>query len=71
MLVLTCKYKWMISIGISFLMSASIEIIQLVSHRGLFEFDDMVHNTLGAVIGVVLYILTSKIYRNLKSKLAA
>ena len=33
------------------LFSASIEIIQLVTKCGLFEFDDIFHNTLGAVAG--------------------
>lgn len=32
--------------------SASIEITQLITHRGLFEFDDIIHNTLGTAIGV-------------------
>lgn len=33
------------------LFSASIEITQLVTKCGLFEFDDIFHNTLGAVAG--------------------
>lgn len=31
--------------------SVSIELIQYFTGRGLFEFDDIFHNTLGAVIG--------------------
>jgi glycopeptide antibiotics resistance protein len=38
-----------------FLTSLSIEILQLVTKRGLFEFDDMFHNTLGVVIGYWIY----------------
>lgn len=37
--------------------SAAIEVIQLVTHRGLFEFDDIFHNTLGAVIGVFMFMI--------------
>ena len=37
--------------------SAGIEILQLVSMRGLFEFDDIIHNTLGAVVGYGLCIM--------------
>jgi glycopeptide antibiotics resistance protein len=36
---------------IGFLISFTIEILQLVMKRGLFEFDDMFHNTLGVAIG--------------------
>ena len=31
--------------------SATIEVSQLVFMRGLFEWDDMIHNGLGCVIG--------------------
>jgi glycopeptide antibiotics resistance protein len=34
-----------------FLTSLSIELLQLVLKRGLFEFDDMFHNTFGVIIG--------------------
>lgn len=35
--------------------SATIEVLQLLFKRGLFEFDDMIHNTLGVIIGYGLY----------------
>ena len=31
-----------------------IELAQLVSFRGLFEFDDVIHNALGTAVGVLL-----------------
>jgi glycopeptide antibiotics resistance protein len=34
-----------------------IELIQLVFRLGLFEVDDVINNTLGAVIGLVNYII--------------
>jgi glycopeptide antibiotics resistance protein len=34
-----------------FLLSLTIEILQLVTKRGMFEFDDLFHNTLGVAIG--------------------
>ena len=36
---------------IGFVFSAFIELTQLLTGRGLLEFDDIFHNTLGAVIG--------------------
>lgn len=35
----------------SALISLIIEVCQLVFHRGLFEWDDMIHNALGCMIG--------------------
>ena len=35
----------------AFLVSLSIEIIQLITTRGYFEIDDLFHNTLGGFIG--------------------
>ena len=47
------RRRWIwLTILICLVFSAGIEVVQLVTHRGLFEFDDIIHNTLGAVIGV-------------------
>ena len=36
--------------------SLMIELAQLVSFRGLFEFDDVIHNALGTAVGVLLVL---------------
>ena len=59
MLLISFKHKWLIAIVMGLLLSVSIEVIQLIAHRGIFVFDDMIHNTLGTVIGVVLYVLVA------------
>ena len=41
-------------------LSAAIEILQLVTSRGLCEFDDVIHNMIGAAIGVGIAILSLK-----------
>lgn len=43
--------------------SMVIELLQLVSRRGLFEFDDIIHNTLGAAIGIGLWMLMRKAWK--------
>ena len=68
MIILTHKHKIIISVVGGFILSFAIELIQLVFHRGLFEFDDMVHNTLGAAIGAIIYILVSSTFMVFKSK---
>lgn len=42
-------------VGSAFLMSVGIELVQLVGQCGLCELDDVVHNTLGAVVGYGVY----------------
>lgn len=37
-----------------FLLSASVELIQLTFKIGVFEFDDMIGNTIGCLIGAVV-----------------
>lgn len=47
--------KWGIKVVfIGFLISASIEIAQLVFRIGLFEFDDMIGNVVGCLVGTVV-----------------
>jgi glycopeptide antibiotics resistance protein len=67
-LILKSKYKWLIAITISTVLSALIEVIQLFLHRGLFEFDDIFHNMLGAAIGICLTILVVSLKNKLSNK---
>ena len=52
------KRRWIwVTVFVCVLLSAGIEIVQLITHRGLFEFDDIIHNTLGALIGVAVVVM--------------
>lgn len=51
-----------LSLGVSVV----IELLQLVTKRGLFEFDDIIHNTLGAIIGYGIYKLVCVLKRRLE-----
>lgn len=61
MLLLTCKNRWLISVVIGVFLSSAIEIIQLIFHLGLFEFDDIFHNTLGTLIGIGIYVVLASL----------
>lgn len=50
------RWIWM-TVFVCILISAGIEIVQLITHRGLFEFDDIIHNTIAAVIGAVIVVV--------------
>lgn len=54
-------WKWkgaFVAVG----MSVLIELLQLVSKTGLCEIDDVIHNSLGAVIGIVAVLLLKKLF---------
>ena len=51
-----------ILLGLGF--SALIELMQMLTRRGLFEFDDIIHNTAGAVIGFGIWMLVRKALKN-------
>lgn len=53
------RYIILVATGASF----TLELVQLTFKLGLFEFDDVFHNTLGAVIGYGLW----RIWRKIKS----
>ena len=48
------KIKWWSVLIFGMCISASIETLQLLFHRGFAETDDVVHNTLGCMIGYSL-----------------
>ncbi len=57
-------WKWKI-IPVAAGLSLCIEMIQLLTKTGLFETDDVIHNTVGAVIGFVFYTLMKLIGKRL------
>ena len=61
------KAKWTVFLSGS-LLSVAIELIQLFTHRGLFEFDDIIHNTLGTVIGIALCLIAAQFLVRIERK---
>lgn len=51
-LILRWKGLW-VATGLSL----GIEILQLVTSKGLCEFDDVIHNMIGAVIGIGIVMI--------------
>ena len=58
--ILLCKLFGWKGVIFAILFSTGIEIIQLVSRHGLFEFDDIFNNSLGSIIGGVTTMLIKK-----------
>ena len=57
--------RWYGGLLVGVLISSGIELLQLVMKRGLFEFDDIVHNGLGCMLGCVI---ASCIYRSFSGR---
>ena len=47
------KFRWILAAG--FGLSLSIEVTQLIGKMGIFETDDLIFNTLGTILGFLLY----------------
>ena len=50
----------------SFSTSIIIELIQLVFCLGTFQVSDLVYNTLGGVMGAIIFATVRKLYRHIK-----
>ena len=59
-LIVGSLWKWKgILVGTD--ISLLVELLQLISSRGLFEFDDIIHNTLGTFIGVLICLVFEQV----------
>ena len=45
----------------SLVLSIVVEAVQLITARGLFEFDDVIHNVVGTVVGIAIVLGIEKI----------
>ena len=60
-------WKWK-GIIVGTVVSVAIELLQLISRRGLFEFDDILHNTLGTLFGVCIYVAAMIVIERKRNK---
>ena len=49
------RVKWTAALGFGFMASLGIELLQLSLRKGICEFDDLYHNTLGFAIGYFIF----------------
>ena len=59
--VINAKHKYLITMALSLLLTTFIETMQLITKCGSFEFDDIINNFIGAVIGMLIYASCSKL----------
>ena len=58
------KHIWN-AIGIGFVLSFFIELTQLVTTRGVFNVDDIIHNVLGCIIGFACFVFCYKMVKRI------
>ena len=51
-----------------FLLSLAVELFQLVTKTGSFETDDIINNTFGVLLGVLVFTAVRCILRKIKKK---
>ena len=49
-----CKRSHMLSIGYGFVLTVIVESLQFYFQRGTFELDDILNNTIGTIIGMLI-----------------
>ena len=63
--IIYCYYQKAFSIykaiGLSFLTTFSIEAAQFIFKTGVVDIDDLIINTIGSLLGILLYIALQKI----------
>ena len=52
----------------AFMLSLSIEVIQLLTKVGCFDVDDLLLNTFGGLIGYIIFLISNVIRRNYVKK---
>ncbi len=60
------KNRWALLSG--FIFSVLVESAQFLMKRGLFEFDDIVGNTLGVLIGIGIFSLIRHVWEQYRSR---
>ena len=53
--LISLKFRtWKAALFSALIYTTFIEVFQLISHRGIFELDDLVHNIIGAIAGYLI-----------------
>lgn len=62
-LIFSRPLKWYQGLLFGAIVSGCIELLQLITCRGLFEFDDIIHNSLGCMVGCIVCSWVIKVWR--------
>ena len=63
LLVDRCRKPISVTIILGFLISFSVEVLQLILHRGVFETEDIIINTFGTAVGILSFVFSKRVRR--------
>ena len=56
-----------LTFGVSLLLTVTIELLQYLTRTGTFELDDLMHNVIGALLGILIWIIAVRVKGRTKS----
>ena len=62
------KKPLLIGLFAGIVLTLTIEILQYLTHTGTFEIDDILHNTVGSLFGVVIWTMYNRIRKQTKPR---
>ena len=62
------KYTFLRSLGIGIAVSFLIETMQFLFFTGVSDIDDLIFNTIGTMIGIVLFEISQWLYKKWQNK---
>ena len=65
----TKSITWLVALLIGCSISITVEALQFFFMRGFSEMDDVMHNTVGCIMGYIIYSILVRIFINTKLKL--
>ena len=60
--------KWYTIILLGFLFSLGIEIAQMTARVGSFDVDDLLLNTIGALLGYIVFVIAKGVWNNYRGE---
>ncbi len=58
-----CRIASRFTVLLGFIISVGIETVQLLTERGYCQLDDIVMNTLGSLVGYMIFLVIDRIFR--------
>ena len=65
-LIISKKHKYILTLICCIALTLTIEFLQFFTRCGTFEVSDLINNMIGAVLGVMAYIIGRKIYNRVR-----
>jgi len=54
------RWWWPLTAGVA--LSLAVELLQLLLMRGFCETDDVIHNALGCIVGIIIFVNLHKLF---------